>query len=385
MSEKKFDLLVFIGRFRPFHNGHKHVIDQALKQAHNVLVLVGSANRPRTHKNPWTYGEVCAMIHDSYDWHATPPKDLPLKIAPLDDWMHDNDFRWLMDVQREVQNEIDEIRRLTGEQELRVGLVGFSKDHTSYYLKKFPQWGSVDVGPHKHDGHVLNATEIRRKLLDQVPAGSDSMLEALHEMRALLPAPVSEFLRHWVTQPRNIKTLEDLAEAVAFAREYKEEHKFQGKMSLGVYMGKPYEAIMTTVDSVVIQSGHVLLIKRKFNPGKGLWALPGGFGHANEWLRDANARERSEETRIKLSRHVLDLAFRFKHVFSDPNRSDDRGRIITHAYLHLLNDRAQLPEVEADDDASEVRWWPLGLMDPNQMYSDHYWIVRKMIDLIPCD
>lgn len=383
MSEKKFELLVLIGRFRPFHNGHKHVIDKALEKAHNVLVLVGSANRPRTFKNPWTYEEVRSMVHATYDYSKKTPRELPLNVQPLDDWMHDNDFRWLMNVQRAVDAEKQRIQQWSGHTDpFRIGLVGFSKDHTSYYLKKFPQYGSVDVGPFKtSDNKILNATDLRQALI------KDEQWTDAPEIVQGVPKPVLHWLDNWIKTGSNHEIIEGLVEAVEFAKEYRVEHQYKGKLDpkTGLYLGKPYQPIMTTVDSVVIQSGHVLMGRRKFNPGKGLWALPGGFGHANEWLRDANARERSEETRIKLSRNVLDLAFRFKHVFSDPNRSDDRGRIITHVYLHLLNDRAELAFVEADDDFEEVAWIPLGLMDPNDTYSDHYWVVHKMIDMIPVD
>ena len=39
----------------------------------------------------------------------------------------------------------------------------------------------------------------------------------------------------------------------------------------------PYPPTFVTTDAVVVQSGHILLIQRKAAPGKGLWALPGGF------------------------------------------------------------------------------------------------------------
>src|ERR1700682_1091408 len=97
-QQKKFDLLVMIGRFRPFHLGHKNVVDEALKRAHNVLILVGSANRPRTFKNPWTFDEVYQMIHSVYVSDKTDGGRI--SVQPLDDWMHDNDFRWLMNVPR---------------------------------------------------------------------------------------------------------------------------------------------------------------------------------------------------------------------------------------------------------------------------------------------
>jgi bifunctional NMN adenylyltransferase/nudix hydrolase len=42
-------------------------------------------------------------------------------------------------------------------------------------------------------------------------------------------------------------------------------------------------------------------------------------------------------------------------------------------------------EVKADDDFAEVKWVPLGLLDPAEMYSDHYWIIHKMLDSLPVD
>lgn len=385
MSEKKFDLLVFIGRMRMPDLAHEYVIERGLEAAHNVLALIGSANRPRTFKNPWTATEVSQMLRLRF-----PSEDADggrLAIQPLDDWMHDNDFTWLMNVHRAVENECRRIQQWTGrETTLRVGLIGYSKDHTSYYLKKFPQWGSIDVGAFKHKGTLLHASDLRREFLI-APASVDLLWQGLDNIRDRLSVPVNNYLHSWVFKPQNIEVVSNIREAVQFAKEYKEEHQFRGALNpeTGLYEPKPYEPIMTTVDSVIIQSGHVLMGRRKFNPGKGLWALMGGFAHADEWLRDANARERSEESRIKLTRQVLDLAFRFKHVFSDPNRSDDRGRIITHAYLHVLNDRRELPETEGADDILETRWFPLGLLDPNEIYSDHFWIIHKMLALMPVD
>lgn len=51
----QFDYLVFIGRFQPFHLGHKSVIDQALTLAKDVIILIGSANLPavRVTALPW--------------------------------------------------------------------------------------------------------------------------------------------------------------------------------------------------------------------------------------------------------------------------------------------------------------------------------------------
>ncbi|WP_391857351.1 NUDIX domain-containing protein, partial [Vibrio cidicii] len=109
------------------------------------------------------------------------------------------------------------------------------------------------------------------------------------------------------------------------------------------------------------------------------------FAHAGETIFNTSCREAVEETRIQVSRDTMKLAFRFKQVFSDPNRGETRGRIVTHAYLYLLNDSEKLVEVKADDDFAEVKWVPLGLLDPAEMYSDHYWIIHKMLDSLPVD
>ena len=50
-----FDYLVFIGRFQPFHLGHWQVVNTALSQAQQVIVLVGSSFQPRSTRNPWTF------------------------------------------------------------------------------------------------------------------------------------------------------------------------------------------------------------------------------------------------------------------------------------------------------------------------------------------
>ena len=59
---KHYKYLVFIGRFQPFHCGHKAVIDEALQRADNVIMLIGSANLPRSLRNPFSVDERTAMI-----------------------------------------------------------------------------------------------------------------------------------------------------------------------------------------------------------------------------------------------------------------------------------------------------------------------------------
>lgn len=305
-----------------------------------------------------------------------------LELETLNDHLHDNDFKWMAEVQRRVDFakralEMDALHSTGLVTEVEVVLIGHSKDQSSYYLKKFPQWGSIEVPGYtdKATNRELDATYIR----DLLFGGGDYWDQGITDITELVHPEVRSWLKHWGWE--NKEVIDAINAEIKFSKQYLREHSYRGRDGMGLR----YAPIMTTADSVIIQSGHVLLGRRKFNPGKGLWALPGGFAHAGETIFNTSCREAVEETRIQVSRDTMKLAFRFKQVFSDPNRGETRGRIVTHAYLYLLNDSEKLVEVKADDDFAEVKWVPLGLLDPAEMYSDHYWIIHKMLDSLPVD
>ncbi len=133
-----------------------------------------------------------------------------------------------------------------------------------------------------------------------------------------------------------------------------------------------YPRPMVTVDAVVfgLREGvrEVLLIERKHEPWQGSWALPGGFVDLDETLDAAVARELAEETGL----YGVKLA-QF-HTFGAVNR-DPRGRVITVAFTALVNWRDHAPR--ADDDAADVRWWPLDRLP--SLAGDHDEIIRYAI------
>ena len=140
----------------------------------------------------------------------------------------------------------------------------------------------------------------------------------------------------------------------------------------------PYPPTFVTVDAVVVQAGHVLVIKRKFAPGRGRLALPGGFVEPHERLEEAVVRELGEETRIDCSAAQLKRLIKRRRVFDDPNRSD-RGRTITHGFLIELPGAEQLTEVCASDDAEQAFWTPIADLDPQTMFEDHWDIVQELM------
>ena len=57
MDTKKYDNLIYIGRFQLPHVGHINVIKQALAISNRVIVVVGSPGIARSPKNPFTEHE----------------------------------------------------------------------------------------------------------------------------------------------------------------------------------------------------------------------------------------------------------------------------------------------------------------------------------------
>jgi bifunctional NMN adenylyltransferase/nudix hydrolase len=374
MASKTLNLAVMLGRFRIFHNGHKSVIDRALEEADFVMIGIGSANKSRDSKgNEFTVVEAEAMIRNVYPL-GTPDGDR-IVIRLIDDVLYDpEDLFWIMGVQRNVADVVRGLNLSAAGEKPRIGLIGFSKDSTSYYLKKFPQWSSIAAPGFKHNGKIVSATDIRNEFFYSDNPGEDAVKRVSH----LIPEGSAKYMRAWAAAMPDV--LAGLREEKAFITNYLLDHQFRGKLDpvTGHPLGLKYDATHTTVDAIVIQSAHVLLIERLFNPGKGKKALPGGFVLPGEKVVDAMLRELKEETKIGLSKNVLRLALKKVHTFFVHT---SRGTFNKHVGIFILNDRAELPYIEAADDAKKgsAAFEQLGTLDPTEMNEDHWHLIMKMI------
>ncbi len=111
--------------------------------------------------------------------------------------------------------------------------------------------------------------------------------------------------------------------------------------------------ISVTTDCVIFfRNGNkpkVLLVRRKKDPFKDRWALPGGFLEEEEPLEVGAKRELHEETGLNIEK------LEQLHTFGTPGR-DPRGRTISITYWGVV-DREE--EVTANDDAAEASWFEL--------------------------
>lgn len=300
-----------IGRFQPLHSGHKSMIRQASKMFDQVVIIIGSAQRSRTMKNPWTVGERGEKIiqflnfEGIENWTVTGAYDSKY-----------SDAAW--------RTQINDIMvRYAAIHSAKPVLAGYTKDGNDY-LKWFPE---IEYQELKQEVQI-SATEVREHMLK-------------HDPRLLPPEVVQE------------------------AKYYEEEAK-----KFSVY---PYPETLNFVcaDVVLVCQGHVALINRKNYPGKGAWALPGGFKNNNETTYQCALREAKEEVGIDLT----GVPCYRDSVYDDPTRSPGIPRI-TSAFLFRLE---SFPELNAADDAAEVQWFKFEYLKDIRMHDDHFDILHDML------
>jgi 8-oxo-dGTP diphosphatase len=107
-----------------------------------------------------------------------------------------------------------------------------------------------------------------------------------------------------------------------------------------------------TADVIILNTkGEILLIKRKYPPFQGMWALPGGFiEYGIETIEECAVREAREETGLKVKLTAL------LGVRSRPDR-DPRGHTVTAVYVTEAVSEDVARTAHADDDASEITWF----------------------------
>lgn len=348
------ELTVFIGRFSIFHLGHAEVLERALLTSKVVLVLVGSSFAARSIKNPFTFQERKDLITS---WYVNNTKlGLgKLHFVAIQDNPY-NDPKWIQSVQHAV---IETKAFYNIHEDAPVHLTGAKRDESSWYLDAFGGFFQPDFVKETKVGFNVNATTLRTDYFEGKPLS----------IRVPVTQETYMFLQWFATTPEYL----ELCKEQQYIKEYKAS-----------WSAAPYAPTFHTTDCVVVQSGHVLVITRANFPGRGLWALPGGFLEVGETLQTGALRELVEETNIELAPAQLVGSIKTSTTFDHPDRSL-RGRTITTAFLLKLQDNKPLPKVKPQ--TSELlgcKWIPIyeALFYPERWFEDHYFILNSMLDQI---
>lgn len=346
------DICVLIGRFQPVHAGHLALLHEALRIAPSVVVVLGSAQAARSVRNPFTWQERETLVRGA----LSPELAKRVRFAPVRDYY--DEARWANAVVAAV-NHTDGLGSGRSAP-LSVCIVGHFKDASSGYLRSFPGW-------------ALHAMP-RQGSFDATPIRDAWLRGDVHPMQGTLLPNVAAFLHAFADTPDFIRLQEEW-QALHAAR--------------AAWACAPYAPVFVTVDALVHDTQHVLLVRRGRAPGHGLLALPGGFVNEQETLLRSCLRELAEETHCALTQDDFWRALQDVRVFAHPARSQ-RGRTITHVHRFDLDtlpghtSATALPAVRADDDAAEALWVPIAELTQleDQFFEDHFHILDVFLGLL---
>ncbi len=102
------------------------------------------------------------------------------------------------------------------------------------------------------------------------------------------------------------------------------------------------------VGAVIVKEDKILLIKRAYEPNRGLWSIPGGLVRLGESLEVALKREVKEETGVSIE--VGDVVFVGEEIFK---ANGVRYHYIIIDFLAEIMDG----ELKAGSDAEAVKWF----------------------------
>ena len=323
--------LAYLSSFQPLTLNDEEAVAEALGKADVVTLIVGSARASRSsHLNPLSLPERIALLERVYHSQLEAGR---IAIATLSDQLYDN-AAWEADLATLVEKlQIDGFvvrRDVKGKRERQLSRV--APVH-SCVADRMTQWRREEIFAGWYDGGPIPHLSLG-----------------------------------------TVSALVDLRESKSFAW-LKEEWQFH-KGYRAAWAGTPYPVKFITADACIECKGRVLLVRRGSWPGKGLWALPGGFLENDETVDEAAARELGEETNLDLTLEQAQEWLIRQGMFDLPYR-DGRGRLVTGGYYFRVPGEV-LPQVEASDDADAVWWAPVDQIQPEFMMADHFDIMRAL-------
>jgi ADP-ribose pyrophosphatase YjhB (NUDIX family) len=130
------------------------------------------------------------------------------------------------------------------------------------------------------------------------------------------------------------------------------------------------EVPLVGVGAIVIEDDRVLLVKRAHPPLQAQWSIPGGVLEVGELVREAAVREAREETGLVVEPGEL------LGVYDRVLRNLEQ-RVQYHYVLIDFLCRRVAGELQAADDATEVRWFARGELPSLNLAEDTQDVIRR--------
>lgn len=150
---KNYDLIVFIGRFQPFHKGHYQVAKEAIAQTDSFLIVLGGKDSPRDSKNPYTVEERKKIIQASF----TEEELLPFgHIEAICDYA--DDAVWMTALENIINT-------ACSKSNAKIAIIGHEKDASSYYLRQCAEKWHVILPDNML---IMSASDIRDNIYSSI-------------------------------------------------------------------------------------------------------------------------------------------------------------------------------------------------------------------------
>ena len=345
---------VYIGRFQPFHKGHKAIVDltvKMMKPGDTFTIIIGSADQQETERNPLSASQRKEMLSIELEGY-------PVTISTINDSPYNYDL-WIECLCAKMlgfksathddflEKQEDFIKGFSN-----ICIVGM--ENVEEYMDRIIKY--YTYAPTEHFNLGINS-HIFSELDTQASVHGSSI-------RTLACSEDRGHLENFYSVIKDLVDEKVLAYLKTVNFPLIVYNAYIKGMDYAELTGCKYNSCFMTVDNIVFDKflDQVLLIKRKDN---GKLAIPGGFAEPYMNMKDNALRELEEETSItakmlkdafvkidELEPTLIDAPYR------DP-RSSHKCNFVSAVYVWQSKVDALknfIPYIKAGDDAVDTVW-----------------------------
>ena len=345
---------VYIGRFQPFHKGHKAIVDltvKMMKPGDTFTIIIGSADQQETERNPLSASQRKEMLSIELEGY-------PVTISTINDSPYNYDL-WIECLCAKMlgfksathddflEKQEDFIKGFSN-----ICIVGM--ENVEEYINRITKY--YTYAPTEHFNLGINS-HIFSELDTQTSVHGSSI-------RAFACSKDRDHLKNFYSVIKDLVDEKVLAYLKTVNFPLIVYNAYIKGINYAASTGCKYNSCFMTVDNIVFDKflDQVLLIKRKDN---GKLAIPGGFAEPYMNMKDNALRELEEETSItakmlkdafvkidELEPTLIDAPYR------DP-RSSHKCNFVSAVYVWQSKVDALknfIPYIKAGDDAVDTVW-----------------------------
>ena len=345
---------VYIGRFQPFHKGHKAIVDltvKMMKPGDTFTIIIGSADQQETEHNPLSASQRKEMLSIELEGY-------PVTISTINDSPYNYDL-WIEHLCAKMlgfksatyddflEKQEDFIKGFSN-----ICIVGM--ENVEEYIDRIIKYYAY--APTEHFNLGINSHIFSE--LDTQTSVHGSLI------RTLACSEDKGHLENFYSAIKNLVDEKVLAYLKTVNFPLIVYNAYIKGINYAASTGCKYNSCFMTVDNIVFDKflDQVLLIKRKDN---GKLAIPGGFAEPYMNMKDNALRELEEETSItakmlkdafvkidELEPTLIDAPYR------DP-RSSHKCNFVSAVYVWQSKVDALknfIPYIKAGDDAVDTVW-----------------------------